>query len=189
MRQLTVDMFVSLDGFSAGADGGQYWTFPYFGPEFASYTQRILSEPQLIIMGRKTYEIMVQAWPTSPEPLAKPMNSLPKLVFSSTLKEPLSWNNAKLAKNPLIEEITTLKQQPGDPLRTIGSISVARQLMSANLVDRLRLIVFPHLLGESGKEPIFADYPETSLSLIKSTVLDSRLVVCEYQPKEHDTHQ
>ena len=186
MRELTADMFVSLDGFAAGADGGQSWTFGYFGPEFAAYVQRILAEPQIMIMGRVTYEIMARSWPSSPDPLADPlagpMNSLPKLVFSATLAEPLAWNNAQLAKRGPVEEIRALKAQAGDPLRTIGSITLVRHLMAAGLVDRLRLVVFPHVLGQSGREPVFAGYPETSLTLVGTTVLDSRLVICEYRP-------
>ena len=182
MRELTADMFVSLDGFAAGADGGQSWTFGYFGPEFAAHAQKVLGEPQVMIMGRVTYEIMARAWPSSPDPLAGPMNSHPKLVFSSTLAEPLAWNNAQLAKHGPVEEIRALKAQPGDPLRSIGSIMLVRQLMAAGLVDRLRLVVFPHVLGQSGREPVFAGYPETSLTLAGTTVLDSRLVICEYRP-------
>jgi dihydrofolate reductase len=182
MRELTADMFVSLDGFAAGADGGQSWTFGYFGPEFAAYAQKVLDEPQVMIMGRVTYEIMAQSWPSSPGPLAGPMNSHPKLVFSTTLAEPLAWNNAQLAKHEPVEEIRALKAQPGDPLRSIGSITLVRHLMAAGLVDRLRLIVFPHVLGQAGQEPVFTGYPETSLTLASTTVLDSRLVVCEYRP-------
>jgi dihydrofolate reductase len=183
MRELTADMFVSLDGFAAGADGGQSWTFGYFGPQFAGYAQRVLAEPQIMIMGRVTYEIMARSWPSSPGPLAGPMNSLPKLVFSATLAGPLAWNNARLAKSGPVEEVSALKDQPGDPLRTIGSITLVRHLMAAGLVDRLRLVVFPHVLGQAGQEPVFASYPETSLDLTSTTVLDSRLVVCEYRPK------
>ena len=183
MRELTADMFVSLDGFAAGADGGQSWTFGYFGPEFAAYAQQILAEPQIMIMGRVTYEIMARSWPSSPDLLAGPMNSHPKLVFSATLAEPLAWNNAQLAKNGPVEEVSALKSQPGDPLRTIGSITLVRHLMAAGLVDRLRLVVFPHVLGQAGQEPVFASYPETSLDLTSTVVLDSRLVVCEYRPK------
>jgi dihydrofolate reductase len=183
MRELTADMFVSLDGFAAGADGGQSWTFGYFGPEFAAYAQRVLAEPHIMLMGRVTYEIMARSWASSPDPLAGPMNSLPKLVFSATLAEPLAWNNAQLAKNGPAEEVGALKGQPGDPLRTIGSISLVRQLMTAGLVDRLRLVVFPHVLGQAGREPVFAGYPETGLDLTSTTVLDARLVVCEYRPK------
>jgi dihydrofolate reductase len=182
MRELTADMFVSLDGFAAGADGGQSWTFGYFGPEFAAYAQRVLAEPHIMLMGRITYEIMARSWASSPDPLAGPMNSLPKLVFSATLAEPLAWNNAQLAKNGPAEEVSALKGQPGDPLRTIGSITVVRHLMAAGLVDRLRLVVFPHVLGQSGREPVFVDYRETSLTLASTTVLDSRLVICEYRP-------
>ena len=182
MRELTADMFVSLDGFAAGADGEQSWTFGYFGPEFAAYAQRVLAEPQIMIMGRVTYEIMARSWPSSPGPLAEPMNSLPKLVFSATLAEPLAWDNAQLAQHGPAEEIRALKDQPGDPLRSIGSITLVRYLMAAGLVDRLRLVVFPHLLGQAGQEPVFTGYPETSLTLTSTTILDSRLVVCEYRP-------
>jgi dihydrofolate reductase len=183
MRELTADMFVSLDGFAAGADGGQAWTFGYFGPEFAAYAQRVLAEPQVMIMGRVTYEIMARAWPSSPDPLAGPMNSLPKLVFSATLAKPLAWSNSQLAGHGAVEEIRALKAQSGDPLRSIGSITLVRHLMGAGLVDRLRLVVFPHVLGQAGQEPVFAGYPETSLDLASTTVLDSRLVICEYRPK------
>ena len=183
MRELTADMFVSLDGFAAGADGGQDWTFGYFGPQFAGFAQQVLAQPQIMIMGRVTYEIMARSWPSSSGPLAAPMNNLPKLVFSTTLTEPLAWNNARLAQRDLAEEIQTLKQQPGDPLRTIGSITLVRHLVTAGLVDRLRLVVFPHVLGQAGHEPVFAGYPETTLDLTSTTVLDSRLVVCEYRPK------
>lgn len=182
MRELTADMFVSLDGFAAGPDGGQSWTFGYFDPQFAAYVQRVLAEPQIMLMGRVTYEIMARSWASSPDPLAGPMNSLPKLVFSATLAEPLAWNNAQLAKHGPAEEVSALKDQPGDPLRTIGSITLVRHLMAAGLVDRLRLVVFPHVLGQAGQEPVFASYPETSLDLTSTTVLDSRLVVCEYRP-------
>ena len=183
MPELTADMFVSLDGFAAGADGGQSWTFGYFGPEFAAYAQKVLGEPQVMLMGRVTYEIMARSWPSSSGPLAGPMNSLPKLVFSATLAEPLAWNNAQLAKKGPVEEVTALKGPPGDPLRTIGSITLVRQLMAAGLVDRLRLVVFPRVLGQAGLEPVFASYPETGLDLTSPAILDSRLVVCEYRPK------
>ena len=85
MRELTVDMFVSVDGFTAGPDDGQSWTFGFFGPEFGAYAQHILTEAQVMVMGRSTYEIMASSWPSSQAPQAAHMNRLPKLVFSSTL--------------------------------------------------------------------------------------------------------
>ena len=87
-----------------------------------------------------------------------------------------------LFRSEPVEEIRALKGQPGDPLRSIGSITLVRHLMAAGLVDRLRLVVFPHLLGQAGQEPVFTGFPETSLTLTSTTVLDSRLVVCEYRP-------
>jgi dihydrofolate reductase len=182
MRELTVDMFVSLDGFTAGTDGGQSWTFGYFGPEFGAYTQRILAEPQVMVMGRSTYEIMASSWPSSPAPQAAHMNRLPKLVFSSTLEEPLEWTNAQLVAGDAVDGVTALKEEAGDPLRTIGSITLVRHLIAAGLVDRLRLVVFPHVLGEAGRKPLFAGWPETGFSLTSTSVIDARLLVSEYQP-------
>jgi dihydrofolate reductase len=66
--------------------------------------------------------------------------------------------------------------------QAVGSITLVRQLMAAGLVDRLRLVVFPHVLGQAGREPVFADYPETGLTLVGTAVLDSRLMICEYRP-------
>jgi dihydrofolate reductase len=182
MRELTVDMFVSLDGFTAGRDGGQSWTFGYFGPEFGHYAQRILAERQVMVMGRVTYEIMASSWPSSEGPLAAHMNRLPKLVFASTLEEPLTWTNAQLLTGDAVDRLKALKREVGDPLRTIGSVTLVRHLIGAGLVDRLRLVVFPHVLGETGQKPLFAGWPETGFSLTSTSVLDSRLVVCDYHP-------
>ncbi len=110
------------------------------------------------------------------------MNALPKLVFSSTLAEPLAWKNTRLVKRAVVDEITALKQQPGDPLRSIGSISLVKSMMQLRLVDRLRLMVFPLVLCSAGREPIYSDYPQAGLKLIDTKVLDSRIVLLEYRP-------
>jgi dihydrofolate reductase len=110
------------------------------------------------------------------------MTELPKVVFSSTLKEPLVWKNTRLVKDSVADELRALKQQPGEPLRSIGSISLVKSMMQFGLVDRLRLIVFPVVLGVVGREPIYAGYPRTGLELIDTKVLDSRLIVLEYRP-------
>ncbi len=185
MRELTADMFVSLDGFAAGADGTQGCFGPYFGPDLHSYVERVLDEPQLLIIGRQTYDVLSRFWPSAKGESAARMNSLPKLVFSKTLvKKPLLWNNARLAKGNLADEIRALKREPGDPLRTIGSISLVKQLREVALVDRIRLAVFPLVLGSSGREPMFDGYNETRLRLVASTVLDGAVVLLEYRPAE-----
>jgi dihydrofolate reductase len=78
--------------------------------------------------------------------------------------------------------IDNLKQAAGDPLRMIGSVSLVRDLISLRLVDRLRLVVFPIVLGPDGREPMFAHYPGTAFELISSSVLDGRLLLLEYRP-------
>jgi dihydrofolate reductase len=77
------------------------------------------------------------------------------MVFSRTLRKPLEWNNSRLAKADLVEEVRSLKTSTDDPLRTIGSLSVVKALMEAGVVDRLRLVVFPQILGDTGREPVF----------------------------------
>jgi dihydrofolate reductase len=110
------------------------------------------------------------------------MRELPKIVFSSTLQEPLVWKNTRVISGTLADQIKALKQQPGEPLRTIGSLSLVKSLMELELVDRLRLMVFPLVLGSAGREPMFDSYSHTSLDLIQARVLDSRLVLLEYRP-------
>jgi dihydrofolate reductase len=83
-------------------------------------------------------------------------------------------------KADLVEEVRSLKARTGDPLRTIGSLSVVKALLEAGLVDRL--MVFPQILGETGREPIFAGLPDVDLELVETGVLDGRLVALEYRP-------
>lgn len=182
MRELTADMFVSLDTFAADAEGGQGFTVGHDGPEFTAFVQRVLDEPQVIVMGRATYEEMAPYWPAHAGPVAERMNSHPKLVFSRTLSGPLSWTGARLATRDLATEITALKHEPGAPLRCIGSITLIREMMALGLVDRLRLMVFPHILGKTGREPMFGSYDQTNLKLAGSSVLDSDILLLEYRP-------
>lgn len=178
-RTLTADLFISLDGFASGA--GEAAFFGYFGEDLGKWIADNLKPPQLLIMGRVTYEAMAQFSPAAKDPASRRMNELPKLVFSSKLTEPLVWKNTRLAKAPLADEIRKLKSQPGDPLRSIGSVSLVRSLMQLGLVDRLRLMVFPVILGDAGREPIFASYSRTPLELASSKVLDSRITLLEYR--------
>jgi len=87
-------------------------------------------------------------------------------------------------KADLVEEVRSLKARTGDPLRTIGSLSVVKALLEAGLVDRL--MVFPQILGETGREPIFAGLPDIDLELVSTNVLDGRLVALEYRPATAD---
>jgi dihydrofolate reductase len=180
MRELTADLFISLDGFASGVGQAPY--FGYFGHDLGSWVRDHLDQPQIVIMGRVTYVALAQFSSSATDELSVRMSALPKLVFSSTLKEPLAWKNTRLLKGDLAEEIRALKQQRGDPLRSIGSVSLVKSMMQLGLVDRLRLMVFPLILGSAGREPIYAGYPQTGLKLIDTKVLDSRLILLEYRP-------
>jgi len=183
MQELTADMFVSLDGFAADAQGTQRWVRG--GPEVMRHMREVLAEPQILVLGRATYERMAGfgARPAGQDPFADRMNALPKIVFSKTLKAPLAWSNARLASGELGEEVAGLKERSDAPLRTVGSIRLVRSLMALALVDRIRLMVFPLVLGRDGREPIFTDHPATALALVGTTVLDTNVLVLEYRPR------
>jgi dihydrofolate reductase len=182
MQELIVDMFMSLDGYTADNAGGQGFLGPYGGPEFGAYVNRVLEEPQVMLLGRRTYELFADTWPTSTGPQAGAMNKHPKVVFSTTLSEPLTWSNARLAQHDTADEILALKREAGGPLRTIGSLTLVRSLMGAGLVDRLRLMVFPRILGPTGRHPMFRDHPDRRFARVGTTVLDANIVVLEYRP-------
>jgi dihydrofolate reductase len=110
------------------------------------------------------------------------MSELPKVVFSGTLREPLAWTNSRLAEADILDEVRALKVQTGHPLRTIGSLSVVKGLLGAGMVDRLRLTVFPQILGITGRESVFSGLPDIDLELIDTNVLDVRLVTLEIAP-------
>jgi dihydrofolate reductase len=179
MRELTADLFMSLDGFASGVNQAAY--FGYFGQNLGSWVRDHLEQPQVIVMGRVTYVALAQFSASATDELSVKMSSLPKLVFSRTLEEPLAWKNTRLLKSAVADEIRALKQQRGDPLRSIGSISLVKSMMQLGLVDRLRLMVFPLILGSAGREPVFAGYTQGSLELIDTKVLDSRLILLEYR--------
>ena len=180
VRELIADMFVSLDGHAYGEGALAY--FGYLGPDLERLIDENVAAPQVLLIGRKTYEMMWAIVRDRPVEGADRMNELPKVVFSRTLEGPLGWNNSRLAKGDLVEEVRSLKAEGGDPLRTIGSLSVVKALMGAGLVDRLRLVVFPLILGETRREPLFAGYPDIGLELVGTDVLDGRLVTLEYRP-------
>ena len=179
MRELTADLFVSLDGFASGVDQPAY--FGYFGSDLRNWIRQHLDRPHVIIMGRVTYEALARFSASASDEISAKMTTLPKVVCSSTLQEPLAWKNTHLVRS-VADDVKALKRQGGDPLRSIGSISLVKSLMKLGLIDCLRLMVFPVILGQTGKEPIYADYPRIPLELMSTKVLDSRLILLEYRP-------
>jgi len=155
--------------------------FGCYGEELAKWVNDHLAEPQVLIMGRVTYTSLAGFSKAATDDVSLRMTELPKLVFSSTLREPLVWENTQLVKGSLADEMLTLKHKTGDPLRCIGSVSLVRSMIQLGLVDRLRLMIFPLILGTVGREAIFSAYRRTSLKLMHTRVLDSRLILLEYR--------
>ena len=178
-RELTADLFITLDGYALGEGAPAY--FGFFGPDLERWIENQIATPQGLLMGRVTYQAMSAIVASQPVEGADRMNELPKVIFSKTLRGPLAWTSSRLAAD-LIGEVHSLKAQAGSPLRTIGSLSIVKTLMRAGLVDRFRLVMFPQILGDTGREPLFSQLPDINLELIDTTVLDDRLVTLEYRP-------
>jgi dihydrofolate reductase len=181
MRELVADFFISLDGYASGTNEAAY--FGYNGPDLSAWVETEIKKPQVILMGRKTFVALAGYSATATDPDSARMRDLPKLVVSKTLTEPLIWSNTRIIAGNIEQQIGGLKQQPGDPIRSFGSIQLVKSMMQLGLVDRLRLMVFPIILGKTGQEPMYLDYQRTALQLVGTKVLDGRLVLLEYQPQ------
>ena len=170
LRPLTADLFVTLDGYAKGDHSPAY--FGMLGPELEQWIECEMKRPQTVVMGRKTYETLAH-YDDGTGPLAK----LPKIMVSRTLAE-ASWGETEIVSSD--EALVALKRESGPPLRIMGSVSLVQRLLRARALDRLRLVVFPLLLGETGSEPTFAHLPDLTLELQRTEVLDGRLVMLEY---------
>ena len=138
MGELTADLFVSLDGFAGAVEFGPY--FGYGGPELDEWIQTEIDKPQVIVFGRVTYEVLAPMATRGSDPASQRLTAVSKLVVSSTLCEPLEWADTRLVAGDAVEVLPALKADSEVPLRTMGSISLVRNLSTAGLVDRLRLM-------------------------------------------------
>ncbi|QZY52138.1 dihydrofolate reductase family protein [Leucobacter tenebrionis] len=179
---LTVDLFISVDGW-AGSDGLPGY-FGYLGPDLAEWNAAESAKPQRVIMGRRTYEALASLPDAAWGDTRAGVDALEKIVFSSSL-ESVDWPNTRISRD-LIPEITGLKADGDVPLRTWGSMSIARQLLKAGLVDRLRIMMFPLFAGDAGREPAFSGVASDELELVSQRVLDGRILLIEYRPTGND---
>lgn len=178
MRDLIADLFVSLDACAQAAGVGPY--FGYGGPELDAWIQTELDKPQVIVLGRVTYE-MLASFSNGSDQGSRRLTESPKVVVSSTLSEPLEWANTRLIAGDALNTLRALKRDSEVPLRTMGSLSLVRNLASAGLVDRLRLMVFPLSCGSAGREHIFQEGELRRWALDQTSVLDGRVVLLEYR--------
>ena len=180
MRKVIVSMFISLDGVMEQPS----WTTPYWNDEIAKFKFDELFASSALLLGRVTYEGFAAAWPsrTDEQGFADRMNGLPKYVVSTTL-EKAEWNNSHLIKDAkrVAEEVSKLKQQPGQDILIFGSGELVHTLMQHDLIDEYRLLVYPVVLG-SGK-PLFKDIKNSSrLKLLSTKTFSSGVVLLCYQP-------
>jgi dihydrofolate reductase len=137
-----------------------------------------------LLLGRVTYEIFAGYWPNAPadDPIAQTINSLPKYVVSTTLRDPLPWNNSHLMNGDVAKEITKLKEEPGKDLWVIGSGELVQTLMQHDLVDRYDLMIYRLVLG-SGKRLFRDGSPKTPLRLIDSKTSKTGVLILSYEPE------
>ena len=180
---LTVDFFCSLDGYGSARGWPGYWGKD--GPDVRGDRVRTFAQDQVLVFGATTFRQFRTFMVEYDEPYYDRMNELPKIVFSSTLEEPLGWQNSTVLKEDAVTGIERLKRTTDVPMRSHGSISLNRALLAAGLVDRLEVLVFPAVTGSAGYAALFHDGAELDLELLESTVLDGRTVKLVYAPQLH----
>jgi dihydrofolate reductase len=146
MASLVLKMSVSLDGYIAPPDGSTGWEAAGRSPDGASWTLETVSNAGLHLIGAATYTRWAGFWPGAPGPFAKPMNDIPKVVFSSSLKS-AGWGETTIVSGDLAEEVTRLKKERSGYLLAQGGVRFARSLVQTGLIDEYRLVVHPVLLG------------------------------------------
>jgi dihydrofolate reductase len=188
----TYDVFASLDGYgSYGGDGdwGGYWGKQ--GPELLDHRLAMYGAEQRMVFGANTFRAFVQMLASSAEqpevldPWVTRMRNLPATVVSATLEGPFDWPDATIVSGDAVDVIARLKEESGVPLRSHGSLSLNRALMTAGLVDRVQVTIFPVLTGQSGVDPVFQGAPDFDLELLETRTLDGRIQELIYRPTLH----
>ena len=195
MRKVIFSEFLTLDGVMQGPGGqdedrsGGFehggWMMPYVDEERGKAILEGLAASGGLLLGRETYEIFAAFWPTAPEdnPIRDTMNALPKYVASTTLSEPLEWENSTLLKGDVAEEVGKLKEQSGGDLLVIGSGGLAQTLMEQGLVDRYQLMIFPLVLG-SGKRLFREGGARHALRLVDVSTTGTGVLLATYEPAD-----
>jgi dihydrofolate reductase len=197
MRRLIVNEFMSLDGVtqapaaddedtSGGFKHGG-WNLRYMADQVAQkWALGGIVEAGGFLRGRRTYEIFSACWPNAPEEeqvIAEPLNTKPKYVASTTLDEPLDWQNATLLRGDVADAVAALKQEVGDDIHVIGSTQLVQTLTEHDLVDEFRIMIDPLLLG-GGRRLFRDDGTLRPLRLVDSQVTTTGAILATYAPAE-----
>ena len=193
MPKLVVSEFLTLDGVMQGPgdanedrsggfeQGG--WQLPFFDDVFGRTIMDGFANSSGLLLGRRTYEIFAAYWPnqSADDPLAGTMNRLRKYVVSTTLQEPLSWQNSTLINGSVEGEIAKLKDQPGKEIQIIGSGELVRSLAGEGLIDEYRVLTHPLVLG-GGKQLFPAGTAPMRLRLTNSETTGTGVLIVTYVP-------
>ncbi|MDX6301013.1 MAG: hypothetical protein QOF53_2227 [Nocardioidaceae bacterium] len=183
MPELVVDFITSLDGY-ASAEGWPGW-WGLEGPEYLAWLGENPESEYLVLMGAKTYRLMY-GFTKGGEPGTDVLGGMSKVVFSSTLTEPLAWEHSTLVPGEAAEAVLKMKEQGDRSMRTIGSLTLCRSLLAAGLVDRFRVVMFPVITGATGQERIYDGYPDVALDMTESRTFDGQIQLVEYVPRVLD---
>jgi len=180
VRKVVAVELVSVDGVM---ETPEEWAFSYSNDEMEEANASGMAASDAMLLGRVTYEALAAFWPHQPggTPMVDYINSVPKYVVAATLEEPLEWNNSTLIKGDVAEEITELKRHPGKDITIIGSGALVRSLLRDGLLDELRLMVHPVVLG--GGKRLFEDGGDRkALELVDSRTFGTGVLYLTYRP-------
>ena len=187
-----IDLIISLDGY-ASAEGWPGW-WGLEGPEYLRWLEEQPENDYTILMGANTYRLMSgfaggETPPGTAEMEAEEEASVdeltraPKVVFSASLEEPLTWANTTLVRGDAVQAVRAMKEEGSGILSTLGSVSLSRSLLRAGIVDRFRVVMFPVITGATGAERIYDGYPDVALDMIDHRTFDGRTQLVEYRPR------
>jgi dihydrofolate reductase len=179
MRKVVAVEFVSLDGVM---ESPEEWAFSYSNDEMDEANASGMAASDALLLGRVTYEQMAAYWSNQSGgvPMVDYLNSVPKFVVSTTL-DTVEWQNSTLIEGDVVEEIARLKQQPGKDIAILGSGTLVRSLLQDDLLDELRLIIHPIVLG-SGKRLFEDGSDRKALELVDSKIFGTGVLYLTYQP-------
>jgi dihydrofolate reductase len=180
VRKVVAVELVSVDGV---IESPEEWAFSYSDDEMEEANASGMASSDAMLLGRVTYEGLAAFWPNQPggTPMVDYINSVSKHVVSTTLEEPLEWNNSTLIKGDVAEGIAELKRQLGKDITIIGSGALVRSLLQDDLVDELRLIIHPIVLGR-GKRLFEDGGNRKALELVDSKTFSTGVVYLTYRP-------
>ncbi len=191
MRELMIDFITSLDGYASGEGWPGWWGLE--GPEYLAWLGE--QPPVTYLMGANTYRVM-SGFAGGEIPGVEPgseeeasvdeLTRAPKVVFSASIGEPLTWANTTLVRGDAVQAVRAMKAEGSGILSTLGSISLARSLLRAGIVDRFRVVMFPVITGATGAERIYDGYPDVALDMIDHRTFDGRIQLVEYRPRVLD---